>query len=66
MNPNYFAKICPTTGLFIFFVKEPLEYFGLVIEKRTVIKNALLTFSNMEEYLSSNQYKLTQLANNLC
>ena len=52
MNPNYYSKICPTTGLVLFFVKEPLEYLGLVIEKKTSLKKALLTLTGCIEYLN--------------
>ena len=36
INPNYFSKICGTTGLLIFLIKETLEYCGVIInDKKT-------------------------------
>jgi hypothetical protein len=64
MNPNYYAKVCSTTGLFVFFVKEPLEYYGLIIEKKTNIKNALMTFSSIEEHLDNIQKKVNHKVDN--
>ena len=34
--PNYFSKICGTTGLLIFLIKDILEYCGVIVnEKKT-------------------------------
>ena len=55
MSPNFYSKNCPTTGLVLFFVKEPLEYLGLVIEKKTALKKALQTLNGLIEYLDSCQ-----------
>ena len=30
LNPLYYSKMCPTTGVFAFLVKEVLEYMGVV------------------------------------
>ena len=36
INPNYFSKICGTTGLLIFLIKDTLEYCGVIVnEKKT-------------------------------
>ena len=36
INPNYFPKICGTTGLLIFLIKDALEYCGVIInDKKT-------------------------------
>jgi len=32
--PN-FTKICPTTGLVFFFIKDALEYSGIIVDKKT-------------------------------
>ncbi len=29
INPNNFSKICGTTGLFVFFIKDAIDYIGL-------------------------------------
>ena len=35
LTPTYYSKNCPTTGLFVFLVKETLEYIGAINEKKT-------------------------------
>ena len=35
LKPAYFGKICGTTGLFIFLVKDALEYCGAIEDKKT-------------------------------
>ena len=36
INPKYYSKICGTTGLLIFIIKDALEYCGVIInEKKT-------------------------------
>lgn len=57
INPNHFSKICPTTGLVTFFVKEPLEYTGLLLEKKTNPSTALLTYQNINKYLEELKIK---------
>ena len=34
LNPLYYSKMCPTTGVFAFLVKEVLEYMGVVGAER--------------------------------
>jgi hypothetical protein len=34
INPNYFSKLCGTTGLVVFFVKDVLDYFGITGDKK--------------------------------
>ena len=33
LTPVYYSKLCPTTGLFVFLVKEALEYIGVLQDK---------------------------------
>ena len=35
INPSYFGSLCGTTGLFIFLIKDALEYAGITSEKKT-------------------------------
>ncbi len=44
--PNYFSSICGTTGLFVFIIKDILEFFGISqkIKKR---ENAFWTYSDI-------------------
>ena len=34
INPNYYSNICGTTGLLMFYVKDILEYAGVIIDKK--------------------------------
>lgn len=35
LTANYFTKICGTTGLFIFVLKDILEYAGIIMDKKS-------------------------------
>ena len=35
LKPAYFGKICGTTGLFVFIIKDSLEYCGAIEDKKT-------------------------------
>jgi len=65
--PSY-TKICPTTGLVFFLIKDALEYSGIIIDKKTpVIKIMNLLEYNLEFYSSKNdrlQNKILKLENN--
>ena len=72
INPNYFSKICGTTGLLIFLLKDALEYCGVIVnEKKTqparildnlmYYKNATETLAMFIEYLSGlKTYKIRE------
>ena len=34
LTPVYYSKLCPTTGLFVFVVKNALEYIGILEDKK--------------------------------
>ena len=57
INAGYFSKICGTTGLLIFIIKDALEYCGAIInEKKTQparILDNLLYYKNLIDTLSS-------------
>jgi hypothetical protein len=52
MTPNYFSKMCGTTGLFIFLIKDALEYSGILIDKKTPVsrlnKNYMYNFEILQ------------------
>ncbi len=33
-SPNKYTKLCGTTGLFVFLLKDILEWFGIITEKK--------------------------------
>ena len=55
ITPNYFSKMCGTTGLFIFLIKDALEYSGILIDKKTpparLYKNYMYTLEILSEKL---------------
>jgi hypothetical protein len=36
INPSVYSKLCGTTGLIIFVIRDALEYTGIIIDKRTL------------------------------
>ena len=65
INPNYFSKICGTTGLLIFLIKETLEYCGVIInDKKTQparILDNLLYYKNSIDSLAQFIDKLSAI-----
>lgn len=53
INPNYYSKLCGTTGLVVFYVKDALEYMGLLEEKKTLANAVLNCFENCIEHLDN-------------
>jgi len=57
INANYFSKICGTTGLLIFVIRDVLEYCGVIInEKKTQparILDNLLYYKNCNDTLAN-------------
>ena len=46
--PNYFSSICGTTGLFVFVIKDILEFLG-ISQKIKQKENAFWTYSDIEK-----------------
>ena len=49
--PSYFSKICGTTGLFVFFIKDVLDFLGITNDKNNS-NNSFVTFNSMIDYLN--------------
>lgn len=41
LSPNYYTKLCGTTGLFMFVLKDILEYCGIILDKKCYAKRAM-------------------------
>ena len=57
INPSYYGKICGTTGLVVFLIKEILIYVGIIEDKKTPpakIKENLIYQKNVIEKLNEN------------
>ena len=56
MSPSYFSKICGSTGLLIFLIKELMEYCGVIVStKKTQLSRIyqnLKYFKNIIDKLS--------------
>ena len=56
ITPSNFTKICSSTGLLIFLIRELMEYCGIIIDpKKTQISriyNNLKFYKNLEDTLS--------------
>ena len=50
ISPSYYSRICGTTGLFVFFIKDILDYFGISNDKKTKPK-AYWTYKDLIELL---------------
>ena len=57
--PKYFSNICGTTGLFIFIIKDILEFLG-ISQKITKKENAFWTYSDIIEAIND---RITYLKN---
>ncbi len=58
INPNFYSKICGTTGLIVFFIKDMIDYMGFTFEKKTPISNVL---TNMNGIVKAIDYKRVEL-----
>lgn len=52
ITPTYFSKICGTTGLFVFFIKDILDFLGFSNDKN-LQKNAYWSYSEIINSLDS-------------
>ena len=59
INPTYYSKICSTTSLFIFLLKDALEYSGIIIvDKKSQLQKIL---NNYNYFLDNIEIKLSRL-----
>jgi hypothetical protein len=65
INPNYFSKICGTTGLIVFFIKDIVDYLGLTFDKRTSYNRIVKTFSDVIEAFECRIQRLKRTTNKL-
>jgi hypothetical protein len=63
INPNYFSKICGTTGLIVFFIKDIVDYLGLTFDKRTSFNRIVRTFSDLNDAFEIRIQRLKKIIN---
>lgn len=61
--PAYFSKICATTGLFIFLIKDALEYCGIIYQdKKTPIGRVYQNLNFAVELEKDKSLKLKKMS----
>ncbi len=64
INPNYFAKLCGTTGLIVFFIKDVIDYLGISCEKKAAsVNKTIKTLSGVISVVNSRINKLKIMLN---
>ncbi len=59
ITPAYFSKICGSTGLFIFLVKDAFEYTGLISQdKKTPFGRV---YENLNYFVKNDKEKVERL-----
>ena len=56
ITPTYYSKKCPTTGLFVFLIKDFLEYAGVIQPKKKVVarmyRNLLYRVNHLQDQIN--------------
>jgi hypothetical protein len=64
LTPNYYSRLCGTTGLFIFLIKDVLDFSGIFIEKITPISRVFKNEMYNLEVLNKRIEHIRELLNN--
>lgn len=65
ISPAYFSKICGTTGLIIFMIKDALEYSGVIQEKKVIPARVYKNYLYNTEIITEKLNRLKNLLNNI-
>lgn len=65
ITPNYYSKLCGTTGLLVFFIKDALEFIGVLEDKKIPAKAVLGYFNKCLEGIDHRRNKLEGLVSRL-
>ncbi len=64
INPNYFAKLCGTTGLIVFFIKDVVDFLGISCEKKAAsVSKALKALTGVLNVINSKILRLKNMLN---
>lgn len=63
ISPNYFSKICGTTGLIVFFVKDILDYIGVLGDKKTALSKSFKTYQAINQVINLRLDRLKNISN---
>jgi hypothetical protein len=58
LNPIYYSKLCPTTGLLIFIIKESLDYLGVLESNKTPPQRLIQIY---QHYIDLNKEKIEEI-----
>lgn len=59
ISPSYYSKLCGTTGLLLFLLKDCIEYSGInILEKKTPIQKIYNNYNYNIDIHNSKLYKL--------
>jgi len=58
LNPLFYSKLCPTTGLLIFLIKESLDYLGVLESNKTPPQRLIQIY---QHYIDLNKEKLEDI-----
>ena len=58
LNPLFYSKLCPTTGLLIFLIKESLDYLGVLESNKTPPQRLIQIY---QHYLDLNKEKIEEI-----
>jgi hypothetical protein len=62
LNPTFFSKLCGTTGLFLFLIKDSFEYCGILVDAK---KTPPFNLYRNEKYISDRLEKLIESLRNI-
>ena len=62
LKPAYFTKICGTTGLVVFLIKDTLEYCGVLLSLKKNVPSICLKYL---EYIAEMQSKMKNYIENI-
>lgn len=65
ITPNYFSKLCGTTGLIVFFIKDVLDFIGITWDKKNFSSKPINYVNLILEELNHKLEKLKFISNNL-
>ena len=54
ISPQFFSKVCGTTGLIIFLIRDALEYTGIIIDKKTLPGRLYRLYKYGQEKITNN------------
>jgi hypothetical protein len=65
ITPQYFSKLCGTTGLIAFLLKDAFEYAGITVDKKTPPYNLYKYENYQQNELNKKIEKLKELQTKL-